>query len=78
MCFLDKIDRSSDYDGGEREKADAIFIANKYLPTSLFSDSRVRRGLLMEAINILEKIGDKNKLDECNQLLSSIGTSVSN
>lgn len=71
-------DRNHDWDGGEREKADAIFIANKYLPTNLFSDSRVRRGLLMEAISILEKIGDKNKLDECNHLLSSIGNSVSN
>lgn len=58
---------------GERERAAAMYVACKYLPTSLLCSGE-RSGLLVEAAKTLEKIGNRKKLNDCYQLMKSFGT----
>jgi sterol regulatory element-binding transcription factor 1 len=68
-------DKSQGGGGGEREHANALYLACRHLPTPLLSTPGERAGMLAEAAKTLEKIGDKKKLLECYQLMKSIGGS---
>lgn len=62
---------------GERERAAAMYVACKYLPTPLLCPGE-RSGLLVEAAKTLKKIGNRKKLNDCYQLMKSFGpTSIS-
>lgn len=72
-------DRNQQYEGGERERAQAMYVACKYLPSALLSSPGERAGMLAEAAKTLEKVGDKRKLKDCYQLMKSLGSgSVTN
>lgn len=67
------------YEGGERERAAAMYVACKYLPSALLSLPGERAGMLSEAAKTLEKVGDKRKLKDCYLLMKSLGNgSVTN
>lgn len=69
------LDRSQQWDGGERDRATAMYVACKYLPAPLLSSPGERAGMLAEAAKTLEKIGDRKKLNDCYQLMKSLGSS---
>lgn len=54
-----------------------MYVACKYLPKSLLSSPGERIGMLAEAARTLQKIGDRKKLDDCYQLMRSIGGATS-
>lgn len=60
--------------GGEKERATALFMACKHLPDPCLSSPGERAGMLLEAAKSLEKIGDKKRLQECYQLMKSVGS----
>ncbi|XP_030373278.1 sterol regulatory element-binding protein 1 [Scaptodrosophila lebanonensis] len=66
--------RHPNFEGGERERAAAMYVACKYLPAALLSSPGERAGMLAEAAKTLEKVGDKRKLKECYQLMKSLGS----
>ncbi|XP_016955806.1 sterol regulatory element-binding protein 1 [Drosophila biarmipes] len=68
--------RHQNFEGGERERANAMFVACKYLPNALLSSPGERAGMLAEAAKTLEKVGDKRKLKECYQLMKSLGNGI--
>lgn len=73
------LDRNHQWEGGERDRASAMYVACKYLPTPLLSSPGERAGMLAEAAKTLEKIGDRKKLNDCYQLMKSLGSnSVTN
>ena len=59
---------------GERERAAALYVACKYLPSPLLSLPGERMGMLVEAAKSLEKIGDKKRLQDCYLLMKSLGS----
>lgn len=59
--------------GGERERAAAMFVACKYLPSALLSSPGERAGMLAEAAKTLEKIGDRKQLGDCYRLMRQLG-----
>lgn len=59
---------------GERERATAIYVACKYLPTPLLCLPGERAGMLAEAAKTLKKIGNQKKLQDCYQLMKSFDT----
>lgn len=59
---------------GERERATAIYVACKYLPTPLLCLPGERAGMLAEAVKTLKKIGNQKKLHDCYQLMKSFDT----
>lgn len=73
--FFVNLDRSQQWDGGERDRATAMYVACKYLPAPLLSSPGERAGMLAEAAKTLEKIGDRKKLNDCYQLMKSLGSS---
>ncbi|XP_015042966.1 sterol regulatory element-binding protein 1 [Drosophila pseudoobscura] len=68
--------RHQNFEGGERERASAMYVACKYLPPALLSSPGERAGMLAEAAKTLEKVGDKRKLKECYQLMKSLGSGI--
>ncbi|EDV41105.2 SREBP [Drosophila ananassae] len=68
--------RQQNFEGGERERAAAMYVACKYLPPALLSSPGERAGMLAEAAKTLEKVGDKRKLKECYQLMKSLGSGI--
>lgn len=52
-----------------------MYVACKYLPAPLLSSPGERAGMLAEAAKTLEKIGDRKKLNDCYQLMKSLGSS---
>lgn len=66
-------DRSSQLVGG-RERAAALYVACKHLPAPCLSLPGERTSMLQEAAKTLEKIGDKKRLQECYQLMRSLGS----
>lgn len=56
---------------GERERATAIYVACKYLPTPLLCLPGERAGMLAEAAKTLKRIGNRKKLNDCYQLMKS-------
>lgn len=73
-------DRNHNVECGERERAAAMYVACKYLPSALLCSPGERAGMLAEAAKTLEKVGDKRKLKECYQLMKSFssGSTVTN
>lgn len=69
-------DRGQQFEGGERERAAAMYVACKYLPSALLSSPGERAGMLAEAAKTLEKVGDKRKLKDCYQLMKSLGSNT--
>lgn len=66
-------DRNAHLEGG-RERAAALYVACKHLPAPCLSSPGERTSMLLEAAKTLEKIGDKKRLQECYQLLRSLGS----
>ncbi|KAK7071434.1 Sterol regulatory element-binding protein 2 [Halocaridina rubra] len=62
---------------GEREHATALMLACRHLPSQLLSSPGERAGMLAEAAKTLEKIGDKQRLQDCYSMMKSLGTGVS-
>uniref|UniRef100_A0A8D8MWK3 Sterol regulatory element-binding protein 1 n=1 Tax=Culex pipiens TaxID=7175 RepID=A0A8D8MWK3_CULPI len=67
-------DRSSQQLVGGRERAAALYVACKHLPAPCLSAPGERTSMLQEAAKTLEKIGDKKRLQECYQLMRSLGS----
>lgn len=61
---------------GERERAAAMYVACKYLPTPLLCLPGERAGMLAEAAKTLKKIGNRKKLNDCYQLMQSFRTTT--
>ncbi|XP_072385762.1 sterol regulatory element-binding protein 1 [Diabrotica undecimpunctata] len=64
--------------GGQRQHATALYMACKHLPGPLLSSPGERAGMLVEAAKTLEKIGDKKRLQDCYELMKTLGTSAVN
>lgn len=61
---------------GERERAAAMYVACKYLPTQLLCLPGERAGMLAEAAKTLKKIGNRKRLNDCYQLMQSFRTTT--
>lgn len=61
---------------GERERAAAMYVACKYLPTPLLCLPGERAGMLAEAAKTLKKIGNRKKLNDCYELMQSFRTTT--
>lgn len=73
VFFLINSDRDGlEWKGAERERAAACYLSCKHLPLSLFAFSDERKMILDGAIAMMERIGDKKKLDECAQLRQTL------
>jgi sterol regulatory element-binding transcription factor 1 len=67
-------DRNNRNHHGDRERAAALYVACKHLPSVCLSSPGERTGMLEEAARTLEKIGDRKRLQECYQLMKSLGS----
>ncbi|KAA8585046.1 sterol regulatory element-binding protein 1 isoform X4 [Etheostoma spectabile] len=65
---------------GQREQAEAVMLACRYLPPSFLSAPGQRVGMLADAARTLEKLGDKRTLQDCQQMIIKLGsgTTVTN
>uniref|UniRef100_A0A3Q3GPP0 Sterol regulatory element-binding protein 1 n=1 Tax=Labrus bergylta TaxID=56723 RepID=A0A3Q3GPP0_9LABR len=54
---------------GQREQAEAVMLACRYLPPSFLSAPGQRVGMLADAARTLEKLGDKRTLHDCQQMI---------
>ncbi|KAF6717512.1 Sterol regulatory element-binding protein 1 [Oryzias melastigma] len=65
---------------GQREQAEAVMLACRYLPSSFLSAPGQRMGMLADAARTLEKLGDKRTLHDCQQMIIKLGsgTTVTN
>lgn len=70
-------DKKFDSISGEREHATALMLACRHLPSQLLSSPGERAGMLAEAAKTLEKIGDKQRLQDCYNMMKNLGTGVS-
>lgn len=61
---------------GERERAAAMYVACKYLPTPLLCLPGERVGMLAEAAKTLKKIGNRKRLNDCYELMQSFRTTT--
>lgn len=56
-----------------REHAEALLLASCCLPPCLLSVPGQRLGMLAEAERMLEKLGDRRLLHDCQQMLMRLG-----
>ncbi|XP_061893096.1 sterol regulatory element-binding protein 1-like [Entelurus aequoreus] len=65
---------------GQREQAEAVMLACRYLPPAFLSAPGQRVGMLADAARTLEKLGDKRTLQDCQQMIIKLGsgTTVAN
>lgn len=56
-----------------REHAEALLLASCYLPPCFLSAPGQRVGMLAEAERMLEKLGDRRLLHDCQQMLMRLG-----
>ncbi|XP_019512189.1 PREDICTED: LOW QUALITY PROTEIN: sterol regulatory element-binding protein 1 [Hipposideros armiger] len=56
-----------------REHAEALLLASCYLPPCFLSSPGQRMGMLAEAERMLEKLGDRRLLHDCQQMLMRLG-----
>nr|XP_057905878.1 sterol regulatory element-binding protein 2 [Doryrhamphus excisus] len=63
---------------GERERAHAILLACRHLPMPLLTTPGHRAHLVAEAKRILERVGDRRSLQDCQQILLRLsgGTAI--
>ena len=73
VCLLHISDDKKLVVAGEREHAIALYMACKYLPPQLLASPGERKGMLIEASTLLEKIGDRKSLEACSKLMRSFG-----
>ncbi|CAH1966667.1 unnamed protein product [Acanthoscelides obtectus] len=73
-----KGDKNNQDMGGERQHASALYMACKHLPGPLLSSPGERAGMLVEAAKTLERIGDKKKLQDCYEVMRTLGTTAVN
>ncbi|KAG7459447.1 hypothetical protein MATL_G00210630 [Megalops atlanticus] len=59
---------------GQREQAEAVMLACRYLPPSFLSAPGQRVGMLADAARTLEKLGDKRSLHDCQQMIIKLGS----
>jgi len=59
---------------GEREQAMALLMACRHLPTQLLASPGERSGMLTQAARMLDKVGDKRRLEECNTIMKTISS----
>uniref|UniRef100_A0AAY4C7V0 Sterol regulatory element-binding protein 1 n=1 Tax=Denticeps clupeoides TaxID=299321 RepID=A0AAY4C7V0_9TELE len=59
---------------GQREQAEAVLLACRYLPPSFLSAPGQRVGMLADAARTLEKLGDKRTLHDCQQMIIKLGS----
>uniref|UniRef100_A0A673KJX8 Sterol regulatory element-binding protein 1 n=1 Tax=Sinocyclocheilus rhinocerous TaxID=307959 RepID=A0A673KJX8_9TELE len=59
---------------GQREQAEAVMLACRYLPPSFLSAPGQRVGMLVDAARTLEKLGDKRTLHDCQQMIIRLGS----
>ncbi|XP_051571576.1 sterol regulatory element-binding protein 1-like isoform X1 [Myxocyprinus asiaticus] len=59
---------------GQREQAEAVILACRYLPPSFLSAPGQRVGMLVDAARTLEKLGDKRTLHDCQQIIIKLGS----
>uniref|UniRef100_A0A8D0CHF6 Sterol regulatory element-binding protein 1 n=1 Tax=Scleropages formosus TaxID=113540 RepID=A0A8D0CHF6_SCLFO len=59
---------------GQREQAEAVMLACRYLPPSFLSAPGQRVGMLADAARTLEKLGDKRTLQDCQQMIIKLGS----
>uniref|UniRef100_A0A8C7UKD6 Sterol regulatory element-binding protein 1 n=1 Tax=Oncorhynchus mykiss TaxID=8022 RepID=A0A8C7UKD6_ONCMY len=59
---------------GQREQAEAVMLACRYLPPSFLSAPGQRVGMLADAARTLEKLGDKRTLHDCQQMIIKLGS----
>uniref|UniRef100_UPI003D7C2459 sterol regulatory element-binding protein 1 n=1 Tax=Danio rerio TaxID=7955 RepID=UPI003D7C2459 len=59
---------------GQREQAEAVMLACRFLPPSFLSAPGQRVGMLADAARTLEKLGDKRTLHDCQQMIIKLGS----
>jgi len=59
---------------GEREQAMALVMACRHLPTQLLASPGERSGMLTQAARMLDKLGDKRRLEECNTMMKTLSS----
>ena len=59
---------------GEREHALALVLACRHLPAQLLASPAERAGMLTEAASMLDRLGDKKMVAECNNLMAKLST----
>merc|ERR1712014_131877 len=57
--------------GGEREQAMAMVMACRHLPTQMMASPGERSGMLTQAARMLDKVGDRRRLEEVNSLMKT-------
>ncbi|XP_076334195.1 sterol regulatory element-binding protein 1-like [Tachypleus tridentatus] len=62
---------------GDRDHAYALMLACRHLPQPMLSSPGDRENMLADAAHILEKLGDKRKLKDCQNMMITLGTVVS-
>lgn len=67
-------DRNAQQLIGGRERAAALYVACKHLPEPCLATPGERTSMLREAAKTLERIGDKKRLQQCYQLMRSLGS----
>ncbi|XP_076345069.1 sterol regulatory element-binding protein 2-like isoform X2 [Tachypleus tridentatus] len=60
----------------DRDHAYALILACRHLPYPMLSSPGARERMLSDAARILEKVGDKRKLRDCQAMMMSLGTLV--
>lgn len=71
-----KGDKNGQENGSDRQHATALYMACKHLPGQLLSSPGERAGMLVEAAKTLERIGDQKQLQDCYQLMKTLGTNA--
>ena len=56
----------------DRDRATALLMACRHLPSALLSSPGQREGMLAEAARSLERIGDHRRLQDCQQMLKNL------
>lgn len=70
VCFTEECETHP----GQREQAEAVMLACRYLPPSFLSAPGQRVGMLVDAARTLEKLGDKRTLHDCQQMIIKLGS----
>lgn len=76
FCVVFEDSSEALFNSGDREHATALILACRHLPQHLLSSPGEKAGMLHEAAKVLERLGDKKQLQECQQLMMFLGSSV--
>jgi len=60
----------------EKRKAIALYLRCKHLPSQVMTCPGEKAGMLREALKAMEKFGDFKKINECLDMIKSMGQSV--